>query len=264
MSIATVNLGRHRITRLIIGGNPFSGCSHQSRERDEEMLNYYTTDRIKQTLRECEAAGINTCLMRADAHILRVLREYRNEGGTIQWIAQQAGEQAFEGNLQRAVADGAIAYFVHGAVADQLYAEGKLGRITDMVACIKDAGIPAGVAGHALEVHRAVDQAGIAVDFHVVCFYNCGSIHAGRGNEFSTTDPPKAVNIIQEIQKPCIAYKVLGAGRVSAQEGLSYAFANIKPTDAVVVGMFTKDKPGMVEENVRLAERAISSTCDAP
>jgi hypothetical protein len=92
MGLPTIAIGPHRISRMTIGGNPFGGFSHQNRQRDEEMLDYYSVARIKQTLADCEAAGINTCCLRTDAHIWRLLREYRNDGGKIQWIAQPAAQ----------------------------------------------------------------------------------------------------------------------------------------------------------------------------
>ncbi len=63
----TVQLGNVTVSRLILGGNPFGGFSHQNPDRDREMLRYYTTDRIKATMRQAEALGINTFLGRADA-----------------------------------------------------------------------------------------------------------------------------------------------------------------------------------------------------
>ena len=63
------------VSRFIIGGNPFSGFSHQSRERDEEMLDYYTTERLKETLRRGEAIGLTTTIIRSDLHVHRLLRE---------------------------------------------------------------------------------------------------------------------------------------------------------------------------------------------
>lgn len=260
MSLPTVPFGPHRISRLIIGGNPFSGFSHQSPERDEEMMDYYTVDRIKQTLLQCEEAGINTCLLRTDAHICRMLREYRNEGGRLQWIAQQDPAESLEDNIRRAIASGAVAYFIHGGIADGLYAEGKLSRIDELIGAVKANGLMAGVAGHAPEVHVAVYEAGIPADFHMVSFYNCGSLHAGEGERFEPADPPKAVETIQRIDKPCIAYKVLGAGRVPAGPGLRYAYENIKPTDAVVIGMFTKDNPRMVADNAALVTELLANT----
>ena len=84
------------VTRLIIGGNPFSGFSHQGSERDEAMLNYSTTERLKETLRRAEAAGINTVIMRSDLYVHRILREYYNEGGTLQWIAQVGADSGLD------------------------------------------------------------------------------------------------------------------------------------------------------------------------
>ena len=49
-------------TRLIIGANPFGGFSHQGKERNQEMLAYLTPERIIETWRRAEAAGINTMI----------------------------------------------------------------------------------------------------------------------------------------------------------------------------------------------------------
>lgn len=256
MSLPTVAFGPHQITRLCIGGNPFSGFSHQSPERDAEMMDYYTVDRIKQTLVECETAGINTCCLRTDAHIWRMLREYRNGGGTLHWFAQMGvGADDYKANLNQAAANGAIAYYIHGAVTDNCYAAGDLDPIREMVDTIHERGLLAGLAGHAPEGHLAVYEAGIPADFHVVSFYNCGSLHDGKGEKFDRGDVPAAVRAIQQIDKPCIAYKILGAGRVDAAEAFEYAFANIKPGDIVNVGMYTGDNPRMVQENADLVRR---------
>ena len=260
MGLPTIAIGPRRISRVTIGGNPFSGFSHQNGQRDAEMLDYYSVARIKQVLADCEAAGINTCCLRTDAHIWRLLREYRNDGGKIQWIAQMGvGGDECKANVNQAVANGAIAYYIHGGVTDQCYSEKRLDRIADMIKYIHDKGLPAGLAGHLPEAHMAVYEAGIPADFHVVCFYNCGSLHVGKGDRFDPADPPKAVEAIRRIAKPCIGYKILGAGRVPAPQAFAFAFANIKPTDAVNVGMFTKDNPRMVQENVELARRAMGA-----
>lgn len=261
MTLPRVRIGSLEISRLLVGGNPFSGISHQSPERDRQMMDYYTAECIKQTLRECEAVGINSAILRADAHIWRLLREYWNEGGRIQWIAQTAPEYGDQyANIDRAVAHGASAVFLQGLVTERLYTEGRMDGIADLVAHIRRCGLPAGVAAHAPEVHLAVRDAGIPVDFHMVCFYDCGSVHVDRGEQFDPADPPRAVAAIQAISRPCIAYKVLAAGRVPAREALPYAFAHIKPTDAVVVGVYTRDDPGMVQENAALAVKS----CAAP
>jgi hypothetical protein len=134
-------------SRLMIGGNPFSGFSHQSSERDQEMLDYYSVANIKLALRRAEEAGINTTVMRSDNHIHRMLREYSNEGGTIQWIAQLGydGDEATIGRgIASAVAAGAKAAYVHGGIVDRCYADSNLSKLADYVAMIQNHGIPGG------------------------------------------------------------------------------------------------------------------------
>jgi hypothetical protein len=249
--LPTVEFCGLEVSRLIIGGNPFSGFSHQSPERDEEMLDYYTVDRIKETLRRAESAGINTTILRSDAHIHRLLREYRNDGGAIQWIAQvgaDSGGGSIEKAVDKACAAGAAAAYIHGGHVDQAFASRDAGGLEAWIHRIRSHGIPAGVAGHAPDAHRWVADLGIA-DFHAVCFYNCGSLHRGAGDKFDPSDPPQAVQAIRAIEAPCIGYKILGAGRVDAREGFSFALRNIKDGDVVNVGVYRGDNDSMVEEN---------------
>ena len=257
--LPVVDLAGLSVTRLIVGGNPFSGFSHQSRERDDEMLDYYTTARLKETLHRAEAAGVNTTVMRSDPHIHRLLREYYNEGGTLQWIAQvgaDSGAQSVPQAIDRAVGAGAKAAYIHGAQVDHAYAEQDADTLTMWLERIKSHGVPAGVAGHAPEAHLWVNGLGVA-DFHAVCFYNCGSLHDGKGEKFKPEDPPRAVEAIQAIAKPCIGYKIMAAGRVDAREALEFAFAHIKPTDAVNVGIYRGDNDHMIEDDVAMVEEIL-------
>jgi len=258
MSLPTITIQNHAISRLLVGGNPFSGFSHQSADMDREMRDYYTTARIKATLAECEAQGINTFIGRADAHIMRMLREYWNEGGRIQWIAQTAPEHASaEANIRRAAENGAVGCFIHGGHVERLYQEGQLEQVRELLDCIRQAGMLAGLAAHFANLHREVLERGFNPDFHVVCFYNCGSLHAGTGERFDPADPPQAVAVIQQIPQPCIAYKILAAGRNAPEEAFRYAYTHIKPTDAVVVGIYTRHHPTQVADDVALVKRIL-------
>ncbi len=238
------------VSRLILGGNPFSGFGHQGPERDEEMVNYYTTARIKDTLRRAEAAGINTSVLRSDGHIERILREYYNEGGCIQWIVQVgARPEEFAGAVGRAVSLGAKAAYIHGGIGDKAYREQDFDMLAELIGDIHDHGIPAGVGSHAPKAHRWFYESQLPADFHVVSFFNCGSLHDGKGEKFGPEDPPLACEVMREIQRPCIGYKIMGAGRVEARDAFEFAFANIKPNDCVNVGMYLGDNENMVEEN---------------
>ncbi len=109
MAFDKVQVGSVQVSRLAIGGNPFSGFSHQGEKRDTEMRRYYTVARIKETLRRAEAAGINTFFGRADNHVIRTLQEYWDEGGTIQWFAQTASKcEDYIRNIKTAAANGGI------------------------------------------------------------------------------------------------------------------------------------------------------------
>ncbi len=250
-----------QVSRLMVGGNPISGFSHQGPERDEEMLNYYTTARIKETLQRAEAVGITTTVLRSDPHIERIMREYCNEGGRIQWIVQLGvAPSQFSGAIRRAVSLGAKAAYIHGGIGDRAYAQRDLDSLKELIGYIHDHGIPAGVGSHSPHAHRWMYEADLPADFHVVSFYNCGSLHDGNGEKFDAEDPPPAGEVIREIDKPCIGYKIMGAGRVDAREALQFAFANIKPGDCVNVGMYRGDNDNMVEENAAAAAEILAET----
>ena len=62
---------------------------------------------------------------------------------------------------------------------------------------------------------------------------------------FLSGDPPKMFKVIRQVSKPCLAYKILAAGRRCetpefVEEAFKEAFENIKPTDAVIVGMYDR------------------------
>ena len=243
------------VTRLIIGGNPFSGFSHQSRERDEEMMDYYTVARIKETLARAEQAGYNTTIMRSDYHIHRLLREYYNEGGQIEWIAQVCGNrtlEGFAGEVSRTARAGAVAGYLHGGLLDACYADRDEEGFARLVEALRKGGFPVGTAGHSPEAHLWAYELDVELDFHVVCFYNCGSLHDGKGEKFRESDPPRAIEAIQQIDRPVIAYKIMAAGRVEPRAAFERAFDGIKPNDVVNVGMYRGDNDDMVEENARM------------
>ena len=79
-SMDTTTLGDLRAPRLLLGSNPFSGFSHQGKDRDERMVHHYTVARIKETLFEAERLGITGLVARTDFHVMRMLLEYRDDG----------------------------------------------------------------------------------------------------------------------------------------------------------------------------------------
>src|SRR5262245_44699396 len=58
--LPTVALGSHRITRLILGGNPIYGYSHFNGLYDRHLREYHTPERVVDLLRAASRAGIRT------------------------------------------------------------------------------------------------------------------------------------------------------------------------------------------------------------
>jgi hypothetical protein len=248
-------IGSLAVSRLVMGGNPISGFSHGS--RDQEMLDYFTTDNIKKLLRRCEKAGINTVFLRADKHIMRVLHEYRLEGGKLQWVAQSAPEIDPDRGLAQAKSFGAAAIYVHGGQVDTDFEKGNEKETLRQINLIRGMGLPAGVASHTpANVKKIVDW-GWPVDFFMICLYNIpgyrGTLSASQDEKFHDADRVKALELFRQIEQPCFAYKILAAGRKDPRESFEEVARYIKPIDGVNLGMYPPDSPTIVEDNVAMA-----------
>ena len=62
-------------------------------------------------------------------------------------------------------------------------------------------------------------------------------------------DRDTAIAAIQAVPLPVIAIKVLAAGRSEPFEAFRFALENIKPIDAMAVGMYTRGHPDQIREN---------------
>jgi thiamine monophosphate synthase len=258
-AVPRVRLGSLQVSRLIIGGNMFSGFSHVSPAKDVEMMRYYTTDRIKATLRRAEALGINTFIGRADRHVMRLMREYRDEGGSIQWIAQTASELLnLTTSISFAIDAGASAVYLHGGKMDWLHAGQELDQAVRGVEQVRQAGLPVGVASHRPPVLAWAEAQKLDVDFYMCSYYDptprtTNPMHDPAANEtYDPADRQAMVAAIAALRRPAIHYKVLAGGRNPPDQAFAFLKAHWRPGDAVCVGFYTADKPDMIEEDLRL------------
>lgn len=265
MPLPVVRIGSQSFSKLIIGGNPFSGFSHQSPAKDDQMKHYYTTTRIKQTLLAAQEIGVNTHISRADHHVMRYLMEHWDEGGRMQWIAQTCPEV---GSVDRAIANAiggrAKACYIHGGVMDNLVATGNTAELPAAIAKIRAAGMPAGIAGHKPEVF-AWAKGNLDVDFYMCSYYNPTSRERnpehvpGQKEWFHADDRQRMVEMIATLQKPVIHYKVMAAGRNDPREALAFVARHLRPEDAVCIGVFAGDAPGAMAENLGLLEEFLGA-----
>ena len=243
-------IGKLKISRLICGGNLFAGSAH-SRELiyvADLMQHYFTPERIMDTLELCEASGINTAVMRCDQHIIGVLNRYRKErGGKIQWIAQTYPTATELTNVKLAIDNGAAVAFPQGGVCDQLRAAGRVDALGKFIEFVHQNGLPAGIGSHSIETPRAVEQQGLAPDFYFKTFNAVG---------YNSQQPQEIADFMQTVQRPWIAFKVLGAGVVKPREGFSLAFT--MGADFLTVGMFDFQ----VKEDIKIAAELLSGKLD--
>ncbi len=251
------------VSRFILGSNPFSGFSHQSPARDQEMRHYFTAAHIKDTLREAERLGVNTFIARTDFHVMRLLMEYRDEGGALQWFAQTCPEVGcHETCILRAAAYQAKAVHLHGGVMDNAFAQGKLGDVPAAIDLIHEKGMLAGVAAHNYKVIAWAEKH-LDLDYYMCCYYNPErrDEHAAHNpdaaEQYLEEDRRAMTDLIQQLSKPVIHYKILAAGRNDPAAAFAYAASKMRANDAVCVGIYQKDQPEILKEDVRLLEESL-------
>lgn len=268
-----IRLGPYSVSRLIVGGNPVSANSHVSGQLSAEMRDYFTAANTKRLLAACERAGIDTWQSRADRHIMRLLHEYRQEGGRMQWIAQTASEY---GDLKRNLGEAAslkpVGIYHHGSQTDKHWMSGRIEQTGEALKAIRQTGAMVGLGTHIPEVVDHAESAGWDFDFYMTCIYNLSRTPeqaaqvAGRpvkGEYFHDPDREQMLTRVARTSKPCLIFKVYAATRHSGtpearRAALKLAFSYAKPGDAVVIGMYPKHSE-QVEENCRLVIEAAAA-----
>ena len=274
--LPTIDLGGNQVTRLICGGNPFSGYSHVSKALDREMIEYFSMPNLQNMLLRCYENGINTFQSRGDRHQMRMYLEHRLNGGPMQWIAQTASEfSEIDENIREIAGYGPIAIYHHGTHTDNSWHAGHIDRVHDIVKCIKDHGLPAGIGTHIPEVIEYIEEKGWETDFYMGCFYNLArgyksapatDQNAYANDRFPEEDPPRMAGTLRRVPKPCIGFKVMAASRncetpETTRQAFEFAYKHLKPNDAVVVGMFPKHRD-QIEENAAMVREILGGTSD--
>ena len=153
-----------------------------------------------------------------------------------------------------------VAMSHHGGATDRLFGEGRSRQVHDFLKAVHDQGLLAGVSAHNPDCIKRVADEGWEVDFFMTCFYYLtGPTPPGEPNQsrpalegpkvtytFYRDDPVAMGKVIRQVKQPCLAFKILGAGRRCAsqdmvREAFEFAFRQIKPTDAVIVGMYPRN-----------------------
>jgi len=141
------------------------------------------------------------------------------------------------------------------------------------VKAIHDQGLPAGIGTHIPQVVEYIEEKGWETDFYMCCFYDLArgyksapatDQNAYASDRFPAEDPVLMTALMQQVNKPCIGFKIMAASRncssrQAIEEAFRFAFANIKSIDMVNVGMFQKYK-NQVAENAQIVRNILMHT----
>ena len=273
--LPTVKFGKHEITRLVIGTNPFFGYSHFNHILSQAMQEWMTPERRRDTLRRAEAAGIGAWQLHYSPDTIADLRYLRGQGSKLNFFLLTEGELKRNNDLIPEVArNGFIGIAHHGNLTDERFREGKMELVKEVCKRIRDTGAMVGVSMHNPRVLDYIEAAGWDVDYYMCCFYQVSRTReearalmngeAPLGETFLEKDPERMTRMIRSTKKPVLGFKILGAGRAGGtreqiEQAFRFAYSNIKPTDAVIVGMWPKFKDE-VAENAEIVRAILQSS----
>ncbi len=287
--VPTGRIKGHEISRLIFGGGIVSGYAHS---RDliyvSPLIQAYNNDeKVMDTFRLCEAVGINTMILRVDNNTLKILKKYRKRRGALQWLAQcRITEENITADIDAAIENGAIGIYIQGMDCDRLVRDNKIGVLARTVEYVRKQDqndqLICGFAAHDLRVVVECEKHGLDLDFYMKTFNSANYWTAGprlvndpnwrpdpSGNtiipEYAgdiigadyhdhmwCNTPEQTKEFMKKVEKPWVAFKVLGAGAIHPSNGFKYAFGN--GADFACVGMFDFQ----IVENANLACEALS------
>jgi hypothetical protein len=258
-----LRLGKYSLSRLICGNNPFGAGSHLSVFVNRQMRKYYTPEQILKTLRRCQEVGINCWQAGANVDLYR---RFREEGGEMHYIAIASGDAA---EIEKLAKAGCIAIAHHGETTDSLFKGGRLEQVNTYLKKVRDAGLIVGVSTHMPDVVDAVESKGWDVDYYMTCAYErhrsaaalkklLGHVPIPVREVYLQEDPPRMFQAMRQTKRPCLAFKILAAGRLSerpewVEQAFRDTFKSIKPDDGVIVGIYDEyeDQPAQDADFVR-------------
>lgn len=271
--LPTVKLGSHDVTRLIIGGNPIYGYSHFNKMLSQHQIAWHTPERVLDLLQHVEKAGINTWQNSYAERTLEDLERHRAAGGKLNWLC--LGKPDWDERpetIDDAAKHKPIGIAPHGHLAEKLHRQNKLNVLLDLLKRIRQTGALVGLSAHNPALIELALEKSWDVDYFMCCLYYLTrpreeyqkilGADLPLGEIYLPTDPTRMFKTIRSAQKPCLVYKVLAAGRrISSPKEIRQCFetalSNIKPADALIVGMY-QEFNDQVSENAAIVREICS------
>lgn len=224
---------------VMLGTSPFIGAG----QFGAKAMLYHTQfflqpQNITEMVAHCVGLGVNAVQAVGYPRIMAAIREAMEESDTEVFILGTVGLGSIEREIESMLEAGAKGVVLHGSLADR-----EIDFVREYLAPLRGKGIVTGIATHrpGLTIPNVEDLEEVEV---ILCPFN----KLGRFMEPSFQSTLKA---IENSSKKIIAIKPLAAGRLSAEEGLSYLSHKV---DGVAVGIASKKE---AEETFRIARRLL-------
>ncbi len=272
-------IGDFTLGRLMSGSNLISMNMH-ARDLDYVRTlatHYNTEERVLMTLKLCEEYGVNSIVLKNHNFKRFRLSKYWDEwGGKMKWLADviTTDINEYEKLLVEHLELGASAAYLWGGASDIRYHQNKKDNIIKAYEIMKKYDFPVGICAHRLEPIAFCEEEGLKPDFYmktlhhdrywsahpkakrrfIEMFEKESDDHAEYHDNMFCHDYEKTVEFMQDVKVPWIAFKVMAAGAIGAEEGLKLAYAS--GADFICLGMFDFQ----VKEDVALARKAIAES----
>lgn len=268
-SVPCGRIGKLKISRLILGTNIIT---HHVHARDLQFVRnlarrYNSEERVLATFAEAEANGVNTFMTHHDPVVLRLFREHRKRGGTLNLIIAPDPKEAreiavFTGVVQQLVEAGADALYIHGVTSEELLRRKQVAALAERVALLQATGLPTGVAAHDLEVVKTCESEKIGCDFYVKTFHHLNyptapepkdikGPYAETPHGYWCACPEETAAFMRSVPKPWIGFKVMAAGAIPPRSAFQCAFE--QGVDFILAGMFDFE----VAEDAQIAREVL-------
>jgi hypothetical protein len=154
----------------------------------------------------------------------------------------------------------------HGGSAERKRRQGRIAQVKDFLKAVRDSGVLVGLSTHDPQFLEQSESEGWDVDFYMTSLYyltrspeEFDRLLGTRplGEIYLPGDPARMCTAIRNTRKPCLAYKVLAAGRrcnspKEIDEAFRLTLEQIKPTDGIIVGLYPRFTDQIAENCARV------------
>ena len=277
--LPTTNFLGKEITRMIVGDNPQTGHSYiEDIIPGADMKAFYTPEKILETLFVIQDAGYNAILPLSTPGNLEILKKFRKQGGKLDIIFQPYTAIPLAEMLPQMMELEPLGIYHQGTTTDFLMETGDMDTLYKNIELIRATGVKLGLGTHVPTTVLQAEKENWGIDFYMLCMYNARRNRKGEPSGFITgkskahlvfqpQDRFDAYKVIQQVQKPFIAYKILAGGQIYyghqpeeypaiTENIFRETYDNIKPGDITCVGVFQRDSD-QARDNAALVRKVL-------